>query len=36
MSSREDIERTLRDAYAARQRGDLDALGGIFAPNARF
>ena len=36
MSSREDIERTLRDAYAARQRGDLDALGGIFAPHARF
>ena len=36
MSSREDIERTLRDAYAARQRGDLDALGGIFTPNARF
>ena len=35
MSSREDIERTLRDAYAARQRGDLDALGGIFAPHAR-
>lgn len=36
MSSREDIERTLRDAYAARQRGDLDALGRIFAPHARF
>jgi ketosteroid isomerase-like protein len=36
MSSREDIERTLRDAYAARQRGDLDALGGLFAPHARF
>lgn len=32
MSSREEIEHTLRDAYAARQRGDLDALGGIFAP----
>jgi ketosteroid isomerase-like protein len=36
MTSREDIERTLRDAYAARQRGDLDALGQIFAPHARF
>jgi ketosteroid isomerase-like protein len=36
MTSREDIERTLRDAYAARQRGDLDALGRIFAPHARF
>jgi ketosteroid isomerase-like protein len=36
MASREAIERTLRDAYAARQRGDLDALGRIFAPNARF
>jgi len=36
MSSRQDIERTLRDAYAARQRGDLDALGGLFAPHARF
>ena len=36
MTSRDDIERTLRDAYAARQRGDLDALGRIFAPHARF
>ena len=36
MSSRQDIDRTLRDAYAARQRGDLDALGGLFAPHARF
>ena len=36
MTSREDFERTLRDAYAARQRGDLDALGRIFAPHARF
>lgn len=36
MASREATERTLRDAYAARQRGDLDALGRIFAPNARF
>jgi ketosteroid isomerase-like protein len=36
MTNREDIERTLRDAYAARQRGDLDAIGRIFAPHARF
>jgi ketosteroid isomerase-like protein len=36
MTSRQDIERTLRDAYAARQRGDLDAIGQAFAPNARF
>jgi ketosteroid isomerase-like protein len=36
MTSREDIERTLRDVYAARQRGDLDAIGRIFAPHARF
>jgi ketosteroid isomerase-like protein len=36
MTSRADIERILRDAYAARQRGDLDALAGIFAPHARF
>jgi len=36
MSGREDMERTRRDAYAARQRGDLDALGRLFAPHARF
>jgi ketosteroid isomerase-like protein len=36
MTSREDIERALRDVYAARQRGDLDAIGRIFAPHARF
>jgi ketosteroid isomerase-like protein len=36
MTNRTDIERTLRDAYAARQRGDLDVLGQIFAPHARF
>jgi ketosteroid isomerase-like protein len=36
MTSREDIERALRDVYAARQRGDLDAIGCIFAPHARF
>ena len=36
MSTREDIERTLREAYAARQCGDLDALARVFAPHARF
>jgi ketosteroid isomerase-like protein len=36
MTSREDMERALRDVYAARQRGDLDAIGRIFAPHARF
>ena len=36
MSTREDIERTLRGAYAARQRGDLDAVARAFTPHARF
>jgi ketosteroid isomerase-like protein len=36
MASREETERTLREVYAARQRGDLDAIAGIFAPHARF
>jgi ketosteroid isomerase-like protein len=36
MSTREDIERTLREVYAARQRGDLDALVRVFTPHARF
>jgi ketosteroid isomerase-like protein len=36
MTSRADIERILRDTYAARQRGDLDAIAGVFAPHARF
>ncbi len=36
MSDRAQIEKTLRAAYAARQRGDLDALGDIFAPDAHF
>ena len=36
MSGRDDIERLLREAYAARQRGDLDAIGRLFAPHARF
>jgi len=36
MTSREDIEHTLRDAYMARHCGDLDALARVFAPHARF
>jgi ketosteroid isomerase-like protein len=36
MADRAQIERTVRAAYAARKRGDLDALGEIFAPHARF
>jgi len=36
MSERAQMEKTLREAYAARKRGDLDALGRIFAPHARF
>jgi ketosteroid isomerase-like protein len=36
MGDRAQIERTLREAYAARKRGDLDALGAVFAPHARF
>ena len=36
MSERAQMEKTLREAYAARKRGDLDALAGIFAPHARF
>ena len=36
MTSRDEIERTLRNIYAARQRGDLDAISNIFAPHARF
>jgi ketosteroid isomerase-like protein len=36
MTTRDDIERILRDAYAARRRSDLDAIGRIFAPHARF
>ena len=36
MTGRDDIERTLRSAYDARQRGDLDALAAVFAPHARF
>jgi ketosteroid isomerase-like protein len=36
MSDRAQMEKTLRETYAARKRGDLDALGAIFAPHARF
>jgi len=36
MASRDDIERMLRETYAARQRGDLDAIVRNFAPHARF
>jgi ketosteroid isomerase-like protein len=36
MGDRAQMERTLRETYAARKRGGLDALGAIFAPHARF
>jgi ketosteroid isomerase-like protein len=36
MSSRSDVERIMRDAYAARLRGDIDAICRIFADNATF
>jgi ketosteroid isomerase-like protein len=36
MSDRAQIERTLREAYAARKRGDLEALSQYFTPHARF
>jgi len=36
MADRAQMEKTLREAYAARKRGDLDALGAAFAPHARF
>jgi ketosteroid isomerase-like protein len=36
MSDRSGVEKVLRDAYEARVRGDIDALGRIFANNARF
>jgi ketosteroid isomerase-like protein len=36
MASRDDVERLLRGIYAARQRGDLDAICEIFAPDARL
>jgi ketosteroid isomerase-like protein len=36
MTDRSHIERTMREAYAARQRGDIDKIMQLFAPNARF
>ena len=36
MSDRAQMEKALREVYAARKRGDLDAIGRIFAPHARF
>jgi ketosteroid isomerase-like protein len=30
------MEKTLREAYAARQRGDTDAIVQLFTPDARF
>jgi len=36
MSDRSQMERTLREAYAARQRGDVDAILRLFTPDARF
>jgi ketosteroid isomerase-like protein len=36
MSDRASVENVLRQAYEARVRGDIDAIGRIFAENARF
>src|SRR5262245_59035851 len=36
MVERAQMEKTLRETYAARKRGDLDAIGRLFAPHARF
>jgi len=36
MTDRLEIDRLLRDLYAARIRGDLDAVCGSFSNNARF
>ncbi len=36
MSDRSSVEKLLHEAYAARVRGDIDAIGRIFADNARF
>jgi ketosteroid isomerase-like protein len=36
MSDRGQIEKTLREAYAARQSGDVDKIVELFAPDARF
>jgi ketosteroid isomerase-like protein len=36
MTDRSQLEQTLKDAYAARMRGDLDAIAGFFAEGAEF
>ena len=36
MSSRADIERLLKEAYDARQRGDIEALLRLFSDDVRF
>jgi ketosteroid isomerase-like protein len=36
MSDRSSVEKLLREAYAARVRGDIETIGRIFADNARF
>jgi ketosteroid isomerase-like protein len=36
MTDRNEVERLLRAAYAARQRGDVEAIMGMFAENAHF
>src|SRR5262245_9878003 len=36
MTTRAEIETLLRNVYAARVRGDLDAICGAFNPDARF
>jgi ketosteroid isomerase-like protein len=36
MSERHSMEKTLREAYAVRQRGKLDEIVDLFTPNARF
>ncbi|HEX2215691.1 MAG TPA: nuclear transport factor 2 family protein [Xanthobacteraceae bacterium] len=36
MSSRDEIERVLKDAYAARKRGDVDAILRVFSQDVRF
>src|SRR4051812_2829364 len=36
MTDRAEIERIIRAAYAARKAGDLEAIGRVFANNARF
>ena len=36
MSNRDEIDRLLRDAYSARQRGDVDGLLRLFSDDVRF